>query len=484
MPGVSHMSRRHPGSPRYGGYRGEFVEQSTGFGYHADELSRAARAYYSDQESLGYFNYYDYDEDDDNDDGYSSAAGGHQEEEANLSETGSMHGNESQPRYAWYPTETVDEIVALLSKMTLMATLSAFLKDLKYSRSGKKDVLCRRAAQLLHDTRQAGDAAKYNEMVAKLNKLIAEQQVNRQQHTRYPFVPIPNAAKMQMALAECELFRFEFGLPSPWVVVSQLTSPILTSRIPADAFPLEQPIEFPSAVSRAKGIAADRLQARLCVLRLCDEPQSGESPQFRFALDRRFICNVIPENHPLRIDARPADITAAVRKARCLRFADLPSTPVCYYVVALEVVSDSVQWIELHGKPRLRSIEEVLQEFARQAKADVAAESVTLSLRCPYSMVRLKQPVRTLHCKHLQCFEMKSWTALGSWVSSETTNCLVCNARVLISEMFIDGFVQSVLDAVDDSVDEVSVNVIKGTWSVSSASGDAQEKGPLKTRHH
>jgi hypothetical protein len=54
-----------------------------------------------------------------------------------------------------------------------------------------------------------------------------------------------------------------------------------------------------------------------------------------------------------------------------------------------------------------------------------------LSLKCPISLSRIKIPVRGKHCKHVQCFDLRSFVEENSWI------CPCCNSSILDLRMLV-----------------------------------------------
>lgn len=45
--------------------------------------------------------------------------------------------------------------------------------------------------------------------------------------------------------------------------------------------------------------------------------------------------------------------------------------------------------------------------FGDNIDEDIEVGAVVMSLRCPLSRQRMRYPCRTVHCTHLQCFDLK-----------------------------------------------------------------------------
>ena len=57
-----------------------------------------------------------------------------------------------------------------------------------------------------------------------------------------------------------------------------------------------------------------------------------------------------------------------------------------------------------------------------------------LSLKCPISLSRIKIPVRGKHCKHVQCFDLRSFVEENTWI------CPCCNSILDLRMLIVDPF--------------------------------------------
>jgi hypothetical protein len=102
------------------------------------------------------------------------------------------------------------------------------------------------------------------------------------------------------------------------------------------------------------------------------------------------------------------------------------------------------------------------------------------SLLCPYSLSRIRVPIRTAKCHHLCCFDLKSWISVeernnfeGPHKNGMYTNCLVCNIEIKREEMFVDGFTKEILRSTGSDTNWVNLDISTGSWSVD----DSLEQG-------
>lgn len=86
-----------------------------------------------------------------------------------------------------------------------------------------------------------------------------------------------------------------------------------------------------------------------------------------------------------------------------------------------------------------------------------------MSLQCPISYSRMKYPVKSIHCRHLQCFDAQ-WF-IESQRQIPTWQCPVCQKTIHIEDLSICEFVQEIINATDEEVEQVEISK-DGSWVV------------------
>ncbi|CAI5946282.1 unnamed protein product [Closterium sp. NIES-64] len=122
---------------------------------------------------------------------------------------------------------------------------------------------------------------------------------------------------------------------------------------------------------------------------------------------------------------------------------------------------------------KVRASEEVVAQMISNSAAQlreggVETEAFVLSLKCPLSLTRIKVPVRGKKCSHESTFDLASYLRLNQGLAKNVKRawrCPVCYQQLLWSELFLDGFMQKILDETSDEVDEVEV-FPDGRWRV------------------
>ncbi|KAI0406604.1 PINIT domain-containing protein [Xylaria palmicola] len=146
-----------------------------------------------------------------------------------------------------------------------------------------------------------------------------------------------------------------------------------------------------------------------------------------------------------------------------------------FYIAAYFCKTASVN--ELVAKIRAKKIAKttVIQEMTRKANdPDVVATSTVLSLKCPLSYTRLRTPVRSVLCNHIQCFDGTSYLQLQEqgpqWI------CPICNQSAPFENLAVDEYARDILEKTGDSVEQVTIEP-DGHWTTQS-----NESAPRQSR--
>ncbi|KAH7719705.1 zinc finger protein [Aphelenchoides avenae] len=88
---------------------------------------------------------------------------------------------------------------------------------------------------------------------------------------------------------------------------------------------------------------------------------------------------------------------------------------------------------------------------------DVQVTAKRVSMVCPVSQSRIKVPARGVNCRHLECFDLRSYllyhTMLAFWECPYT----FCKAKVFCDQLRVDEYFTAVVDATDERVHEVEL---------------------------
>ena len=117
------------------------------------------------------------------------------------------------------------------------------------------------------------------------------------------------------------------------------------------------------------------------------------------------------------------------------------------------------------------SVEKKLREEAEDD--DIVATCSELTLKDPLSYSRIDIPSRSIHCHHLQCFDLRSFLELNE--QTPTWQCPHCNNSIhSIADLAVDEYFAEILNNTDRSVTSVVVYP-GGRWAkkdVEAPSGD------------
>lgn len=166
---------------------------------------------------------------------------------------------------------------------------------------------------------------------------------------------------------------------------------------------------------------------------------------------------------------RPADLSRYLAKS-ALNVVDISISEAqdqflfsLYYSKATEI-SDIVD--EIKNRPHIKK-EDTIQRIKNAAFDDEIEElSTVLSLRCPLSYARIQVPTRSIHCDHIECFDLTSFLQLQQ--QATTWTCPICNKHITYEDLAVDEYLNEILmrtTAYDISEIEIAPD---STWKMPS----------------
>ncbi|KAJ9479802.1 E3 SUMO-protein ligase SIZ2 [Pseudozyma hubeiensis] len=184
--------------------------------------------------------------------------------------------------------------------------------------------------------------------------------------------------------------------------------------------------------------------------------QAGRVPPPNLNKDNTLV---LQEGRPNRID---------------LTYANAPKRHVL--VAAICEITTVETLVERLRSRQLQSKEEVLLKMRREAEDDdIEAGAATMSLKCPFSYMRIVTLCRGSHCSHVQCFDAESFFSINEQTPS--WSCPVCFKTIKPEDLMMDGYVDDILKRVPQDEDSVIIEP-DGSWRTSdgkiSSSGTAQ----------
>ena len=112
------------------------------------------------------------------------------------------------------------------------------------------------------------------------------------------------------------------------------------------------------------------------------------------------------------------------------------------------------------------TVTEDRESFMSMLKDDEDGSSLNMvgfkySLLDPLTYQRMEHPVRSLHCRHVKCFDLRAFVELYS--NKEKMECPVCYEAVRLDELKEDVFVWSILKHTTKDEEEVELE-LSGEW--------------------
>lgn len=134
-----------------------------------------------------------------------------------------------------------------------------------------------------------------------------------------------------------------------------------------------------------------------------------------------------------------------------------------YYVIVYLVEHFSIPLLIKNLKAgKQQTKEEVLAKIkAGSGDDDVFTSSSVVALVDPLVLSRIRLPIRSLQCTHLQCFDAEFFYSMME--QTPTWMCPVCNKKLNPQQLAIDGYMQSILEIMPTSIDSVIIEA-DGTW--------------------
>lgn len=174
--------------------------------------------------------------------------------------------------------------------------------------------------------------------------------------------------------------------------------------------------------------------------------------------------------------ARPADLTpyfGLFDKAVLVRvvYSDALEKYIMYtYIVEefpLEQLSEQIA-VKLHISANATRALIKLQNEQGDDDEDIVVATSSLSLRCPLTYARIKQPVRSINCDHIQCFDGPSFLSMQQKIP--LWQCSVCSAYIDQNSLAVSDYLMEILSETPESVDSVILNP-DGLWRAVESGG-------------
>lgn len=280
--------------------------------------------------------------------------------------------------------------------------------------------------------------------------------------------------------------------PSPFYEIKQFVSSIVQCpEAPTQSDRKNVPFFVNLTTEQVDQLRTSKYQLRLfcTTVEAHAASLSGRNPA---TVEFPLTCEVRVNSQPLSINLRGSkkqagrvpppnlnkDSMLALKAGRPNRI-DLTYTnaPKRHVLVAAICEITTVETLVEHLRSRqLRSKEEVLLKMRREAEDDdIEQGAATMSLKCPFSYMRITTPCRSVNCLHVQCFDAYSFFSINEQTPSWA--CPVCQKTIKPEDLLMDGYVDEILKKVPHDEESVIIEP-DGSWRTSdgkiSSSGSAQ----------
>lgn len=186
---------------------------------------------------------------------------------------------------------------------------------------------------------------------------------------------------------------------------------------------------------------------------------------------------------------KPADITEYLTKNNSMNIFQFiyafTTTEYLLYIYMVKVIPPEDILNKIVKQPKILKAATLFylkQTINEDSDEDIVTTSTVMSLSCPISYMRMKYPVKSVACKHLQCFDAL-WF-LHSQLQVPTWQCPVCQIPIQLEKLAINEFVEEILNESDESVEQVKL-FADGSWEPifndnESSDGDSDIENQLK----
>lgn len=167
--------------------------------------------------------------------------------------------------------------------------------------------------------------------------------------------------------------------------------------------------------------------------------------------------------------SRPADLTPYVARelrSNVLRivYSDASERFLIYmYIVQEHSPAELIKEISMQS-PHVAyeaTVANIKKEY-EETDDDIVIATSLLSLRCPITYARMKNPTKSLQCDHIQCFDGESFLIMQQRIPS--WQCPICSKAIQERLLAISDYVRNILENTLDEIDSVTLNK-DGSWT-------------------
>lgn len=166
--------------------------------------------------------------------------------------------------------------------------------------------------------------------------------------------------------------------------------------------------------------------------------------------------------------AKPADLTPYLRPLSQQNVLEIvyafTKNEFFTYCYIVEEVSPENLLQDVLKRPKIikaATLHYIKQTLSEEEDDDLVTTSTVMSLQCPVSYTRMKYPVKSIMCKHLQCFDALWY--IYSQMQIPTWQCPVCQIDIDLKNLAICEYVDAILKSSDEEVEQVELSS-DGSW--------------------
>ncbi|QLQ78277.1 hypothetical protein HG537_0A05240 [Torulaspora globosa] len=198
---------------------------------------------------------------------------------------------------------------------------------------------------------------------------------------------------------------------------------------------------------------------------------AGEYIQFPHPNEIRF--NNVPVKDNVRGlknkpgTAKPADLTPYLRPFPQQNVLEVvyafTKSEYCIYCYIVEVVTPEHLLEEVLKRPKIIKAATLnyIKKCLSEEEDDLITTSTVMTLQCPVSYTRMRYPVKSIMCNHLQCYDALWY--IYSQLQVPTWQCPVCQIDIKLSDLAICEYVDEILKNSSEDVEQVELST-DGSW--------------------
>lgn len=124
-----------------------------------------------------------------------------------------------------------------------------------------------------------------------------------------------------------------------------------------------------------------------------------------------------------------------------------------------------LQKLKLRGARRAEETKNYIIQKSANVDPDLATTSYRVSLLCPLGKIRMKLPVKSINCDHLQCFDASTFILMNE--NKPKWLCPTCNKSCLYDDILIESYFLDIVSNpnLPDSCIEIEI-LPDGSWRV------------------